>query len=1365
MSTPTFLGSRDDGRPLTGAYPEGFTPVALFLGPGAMGLEVAYFECVHQPGPGRIRALHEVRQGRRATPVVVAVTYGTDRAAIVTRFGDEWSLHPDLSREQAERLCQAALDAPDRHAADALLRAKLQQLALPIPGLRNAGLFAMHELEHGVPKRPDWGAAESSGRKLLDLRGHELVQGLGYSIEALPGPASILRAAGTRLAVAVFLDRQDEVEPASERFDGLSPVSYALAKADAERLDYVVVTAASLLRVYPVRPSVGTARRGRTETFVELDLALLEGPSAGYLLLLASAAALAPAGTFSQILEASRRFAADLGSRLRDRVYADVMPRLCRAIVAARRLRNPSRDTLQEVLEMGLLTLFRLLFVAYAEDKELLPYHTSETYRAHSLKQKALRLVNEAAEGVEYGSGDFYWTEVTQLWKAVDQGNPAWRVPAYNGGLFASGAGSSPAAQRLAGLSLSDDVFVPALKALLLDATDEQVLGPVDFRALGVREFGTIYEGLLEQELAVASTDLTVDAKGMYLPVQAVGRRSGRRGKKASTEVVVAEGEVYLHDRSGARKASGAYYTKDFAVEHLIEGALDPALRAHLARLDATYDAREAADHFFDFHVADIAMGSGHFLVAAVDHIERGLSGYLARRSLPSVRNELDRLRKAAVDALGDEWRGDPIEDTQLLRRQIARRCIHGVDVNPLAVELARLSLWIHTFVPGLPLSFLDANLVVGNSLVGIATFDEAREVLGAEAQDLFSFSADELIASARGPVSRLARLHEATAAEVRDARKLYEQARQAVGPTADLFTVLTASRIDEEVRAAVESRQVTTGLRAGDLFADRMLRRSDRALKGLRPLHFPTAFPQVFDRPRGGFDVILGNPPWQEATLEEHAFWARYSPGLRGLEQRLQEQEKARLRRERPDLVELYDEEKGEAGRLREVLTSGPFPGMGTGDPDLYKAFCWRFWSLLAADGGRMGVVLPRSAFAAKGSTEFRIELFRRARLMDLTMLTNTSGWVFDEAEFRYTIALAIIERCRKSHGDAAEVVLDGPYTSLQGYRAGRDRVAERPVFKGTEPATWNDTASLPLLPGPDSVSVFLKLRRAPRLDLDDAASWRARPYAELHATNDKKLMDLETARCPRGHWPVYKGESFDIWTPDTGSYYGWADADEVVEELQQRRERAGSREASPFGEFTAAWLRNRRTLPCHGARIAFRDVTNRTNQRTVIASLVPPKVVLTNSAPFLLWPRGDTSDQAFLLGLLCSIPLDWYARRFVETHVNYFVFNPLPVPRPPRTSALWSRVVSIAGRLAVGEEARLEEWGTALGVVPESIEDDERSNLIAELDALAGHLYGLDERDIVHIFSTFHEGWDFGPRLEAVLSHFRVWGRKGTA
>ena len=151
------------------------------------------------------------------------------------------------------------------------------------------------------------------------------------------------------------------------------------------------------------------------------------------------------------------------------------------------------------------------------------------------------------------------------------------------------------------------------------------------------------------------------------------------------------------------------------------------------------------------------------------------------------------------------------------------------------------------------------------------------------------------------------------------------------------------------------------------------------------------------------------------------------------------------------------------------------------------------------------------------------------------------------------------------------------------------------------------------------------------------------------------------------------------------------------------------------------------------------------------------PPKVFIGNQAPYLLWPRGDEKDQAFMVGILSSIPLDWYARRFVETHVNYFVLNPFPIPRPDREDPRWQRVVQLAGRLACLDD-RFAGWAETVGVQHGPLAPSHKDDMIHELDAVVAHLYALNESQLVHVFETFHEGWEYGDRLDAVLAHYRA-------
>lgn len=1318
-------------------------PVGLAIGPGSGGIEVIVMKAARKPTQETLRKAWKARQGRRAVPVLLATLY-RDRAALCGASGDEPPVYYDLDPTQAEAICTAALQEPNRHAALRLLHSVLPDISeATIPGIQNVGLFATHELLEGVPARADWDEALRKSQAVIDKRGRALLESLGYQINDTTQPYSVLKAAHSKVAVAIFLDRTEATDTASARFGGMTPVQYALAKADEENLDFVIVDHGASLRVYSGGTGKGVGRRGRTETFIEAHLSLLPRDRAAYLWLLFSGDALARAGSFNEILDRSLDFAAALGGRLRERIYEEVVPRLAIAIARARNLEDPDPEELTFTYEMALAALFRLLFIAYAEDKELLPYRGNDLYKARSLKQKARELADIRRSGTaEFDESTSWWDEVFELFRVVDTGMPReWGVPAYNGGLFSDREDVSPAGAALAQTQLPNSEFAAALTCLLVDESPEGI-GPVDFRSLGVREFGTIYEGLLGSELSVADAPLAVDRDGYYVPAS------------SGEESEVAAGDLYLHDTSGRRKATGSYYTKSFAVDHLLDHSLEPALDEHLNRIDVM-DDRAAAAAFFDFRVADIAMGSGHFLVAAVDRIERSLSRYLVRRPLPDVVGELKRLQGtafAAVEVAGIE--GLDIDNDQLLRRQIARRCIYGVDINPVAVQLARLSLWIHTFVPGLPLSFLDHNIVCGNSLVGIATMGEVTDVLGGGEGSIFADLAEQYLAPARENMDKLAKLSDADASQIEEAREVCAAARESISETEALFDVLTAARLPE-----MNYTPSVTDLSGPELV--KLYEQANTHLQETTPFHFPISFPEVFLRERSGFDVIIGNPPWEEAMCDINEFWGRHIPGFRGLPQRKQEELLPTFRSKRPDLEHQYELELARVEKLRHTLASRDvYPGMETGHPDLYKAFCWRFWHLICANGGRLGVVLPRSALSAKGSTAFRREVFSRAGVVDITTLLNSRGWVFDEAEHRYTIGLVTLVR---SAAKKSQVKLRGPYPNLQRFRDGMTK--EPAVFYGEEVETWNDTVSLPLLPSDESVDVFAQLRKAPRLDVYDGQSWRARPIqGDLNATWGKPLMDLKSKDCPPGFWPFYKGETFDIWTPDTGTYYAWADPQLVLPKLRDTRVRSRKNSRSPYSEFidkSPEWLADPATLPCNFARIAFRDVTRATDSRTVRVALVPPKVFITNKGPYFLWPHGDEKDQAFLLGILSSIPLDWYARRFVEVSLNYHILNPFPIPRPERDDPLWQRTVELTGRLACPDE-RFAEWAAAVGVEHGSLDPEQKDDMIIELDAVAAHLYGLSEEHLLHIFETFHEGWDYKERLSAVLEHYRAWSKR---
>ena len=157
------------------------------------------------------------------------------------------------------------------------------------------------------------------------------------------------------------------------------------------------------------------------------------------------------------------------------------------------------------------------------------------------------------------------------------------------------------------------------------------------------------------------------------------------------------------------------------------------------------------------------------------------------------------------------------------------------------------------------------------------------------------------------------------------------------------------------------------------------------------------------------------------------------------------------------------------------------------------------------------------------------------------------------------------------------------------------------------------------------------------------------------------------------------------------------------------------------------------------------------------MVTALIPGELVITNQAPYLLWPKGDNDDEAFLLGVLSSMILDWYARRVVELHLNFHILNGFPIPDPGKGHPVRDRVVEIAARLAAVDD-RFAEWAAEVGVAIGSANDETvKQDLICELDACVAYLYGLDDGDLAVIYETFSETVDYSDRHAAVLAHFR--------
>ncbi|MER7209965.1 hypothetical protein ABT340_23150 [Streptosporangium sp. NPDC000239] len=1298
----------------TGTPPELATERILF-GNGDAALEVAIaFSKAGVPKTEDLRRLWKLRHGNRPSPVLLVVLYsdaGTTRAAACGNDGDPIT---ELTVDQLGRICRATLAEPDRHTAlrtlERLLTTVKEQLT---PGLINQGLFATHELRNGVPRRADWSAAAAAARPLLGLSGLSLIQALGYGTTARGSAALLLTHQGTSRSIAVLLEHDEVFDRPSPRFGAVSPVSHAISVAARESLPWVIVLRGNQIRLHPVNPTIGVGRKSQGETFTELDLTLLSESDAAYLHLLFSPEALAPEGTVTEILRASSNFAADLGGRLRERVYRDVVPGL--AVAVARQMNGTTEADLQEAYHRTLMILFRLLFVSYAEDRALLPYGRNPRYDRHAIKTLAKDFAADLTQSFD-DTATALWDGMVSVWNAVDGGNSNWDVPAYNGGLFSRDPESSPSGAALAAMHLTDAEFGPVLRALLVDTGPDGTQGPVDFRSLSVREFGTLYEGLLESSLSIAPEPLTVDKDGAFVPANDNDR------------VEVRAGQVYFHNRSGKRKSTGSYFTKSFAVEHLLRAALEPALTEHLGRIRTLLevgDEAAAAELFFDFRVADLAMGSGHFLVAAIDRIEARFTAFLAEHPITAVSQELIRLSQAAHDALGDHATEVEIETSALLRRQIARRCIYGLDLNLMAVELARLGIWIHTFVPGLPMSSLDHGLIVGNSLTGIGTLSEALEVLEPKSafgqMSLYADKIEDALRIASERLQRVARTDEAKKAEVQDAVLAYRQALVDATDAKHILDAAVAVRLGL-LPLPLDADEAIASISADDEQAQAIREKLDQ----FGVTHLPYQFPEIFIRSRPGFDVILGNPPWDKVRWEAAPFWAGIFPGLIALQDKARDAKIEELRANHPMEAIQEQEEMTHRAVLQDLFKTSYTLRGGT-HLEISQLMLERAIKL-RRDSGHMGLVLPRQSMVLAGWKKLREELTSRHDLR-IVQGRNHAEWIFEDVHAAYAVVFL-------STSPVPE-----PMTRIWVANSPADVTAATDetaiLLSQDDIASFSETHVIPWFASAVDRQVFDTMRHKPRLA--SGKGWiKASHDARWDFTGsgpDKGLADQKEDVLS---WKILMTAHVDQFSFDPSVKFKQFVSN--LDALVAKRRGVAKEKKVPV-------LTDQHPL------IIIRRPSRSVDSRTIIAAALPEAGLLHNKGYIhaaMHDPDSSASERLALLGLLNTVAVDWWARRFVDRHVTAPVVNQIPLPS-------WSpEQIDEAAQITSCLLARHGYTRLAGGITVTDGRSASETALRARLERLTLDGYGLDQQALELIAADFNEtGLPMDLRVELGVDH----------
>ena len=697
------------------------------------------------------------------------------------------------------------------------------------------------------------------------------------------------------------------------------------------------------------------------------------------------------------------------------------------------------------------------------------------------------------------------------------------------------------------------------------------------------------------------------------------------------------------------RQASGTFYTPRQITAWLVRRTLAPLVH------------NRSADEILSLRVLDPAMGSGAFLVAACRF-----------------------LAHAAEDALVGEgrWHSPDVtaDDRAALRRDIAQRCLFGVDLNPVAVQLARLSIWLATLAANRPLTFLDHHLVAGNSLVG-ATFDDlARQPGGGrrrqERLGTLPLFADDDVATTVGTAVRarveLTRRPDDSAAAVREKERALGAVHDRNAPLGRWQRVLdlwcagwflpSGAAPDAAPDAATFGDLVQGLLHDGSALPARVtapfLQRADEAASAQRFLHWPVAFPEAFrdesgatsDRP--GFDAVLGNPPWDMVRGDSGDGPVR--DGRR-------------------------DDARQLAAFVRE---SGVYRIESRSHLNRYALFVERALQLTRR-GGRIGLVLPGGLVSDVGTAPLRRHLFNQAAVDSVTGLDNRARIFPIHRSVRFVLLTCTTGE--PTTGISCRFGVSRPETleSDEGREApGRIHLPRQFLAR----VSGSEDLGVPELLTTRDLLILERLTATLPCSADPDG-WHLRFGRELNASYDRESLVAATGKA--GARPVLEGKQIDPFRVDTGrSRY-------------QLRPAATGRVVSR-------------------ARLAYRDVAGAGNRLTLIAAVIPARAVTTHTL-FCLKTPLPLGAQHVLCALLNSFVANYLVRLRVSTHVTTTLMARLRLPLVTDGTADFRRLHGLSLTLSAGT-VRAEEMGEYV-----------------ELQALAARLYGLTRDDFAHILGTF--------------------------
>lgn len=1011
-----------------------------------------------------------------------------------------------------------------------------------------------------------------------------------------------------------------------------------------------------------------------------------------------------------------------------------------------------------------LYVVYRVLFLMFAEQRGMMDDRGSLYTEEYSVTK--LRERSETREQDDRNSD--LWEGLKATFQMVGEGvadeDAGLHTPGYNGGLF-----DDENIEYILDSTCPNDKLLSAID----DLTHIEQKGyrqRISYADLGVEEIGAVYESLLEFTPQIAETALEID------------------------DQTVSQGEFYLDARGMDRKETGSFYTDPGLIQNLIQSSLEPITDKRLN--EASDDVESQEEALLDITVCDPACGSGAFLIAA--------NNYLAKR-LAEIRSESLY----------------PSEQTvRRARRSVVQHCLYGVDKNPMAVELAKVSLWINSAVEDKPLSFLDHRIKEGNSLVGTTpelisdgvpdgafeTSQGRKGHPGTEIRRLVRKESDKVQSELTwyggdrseyvSLAERLEEIDEEEIEDIHEKERIYRELRESESfqrerlahdvwtaafywPLEDYQSRIKASGKDEDefldenedefpTPKTIEKirRELPSPSKKPleELEGLQLLReRAERIARREPFFHWPLEFPKVFSD-NGGFDCILGNPPWDKLTLEETKFFAVSAPHIA---------DSSLTQSERDDLIEdletenptLYKEYQEATKRVRSqknfIKESGRFPLSSHGIINLYAPFA-ELGLKEINDEGASGIVVPTGIATDSNTQEYFRTIVEDERLASLYDFENKNG-IFPDVDSRYKFCLLTLfgENIPQEQFELAFYLTEIDHLNDQE----RKYILSPDDIQAVNPNTGNCPTFRNQADAELTVDIYQN-NSILKYDNEEEDEWGTDLRRMFNAGDDSHLFERKWDLEDEG-WsldgnifkkrdenenflPVYESKMIHQHDHRFATYAGVSK--ESVKKKQPQELDGEEKDDSTLHVYPPYWVKeseyNSKWEFDDEWHLVLRKVTNATNRRTVIASITPP-VATEDSVNHLL--HCDSEEAALLLACLNSYVLDFAARQKVGgENLNQYIAEQLPVPSPETFENLRLDGEPIKNRIRelvldlmyTGES--LDSFAEELGreadpssfTAPDGVPREQKR---FELEALLCHAYSRTTNDFEKLFGSF--------------------------